>query len=375
MNPYYLMQRLGESWVAADEGFTQFYEVQPDSWNKDRDTPILPGVRHPLIPYFKFRPLLGQPKPNFYLLGIPYTGGTSIHDSSVGLFEDSLRAESWKRTVYPAFVSPYTSGLYDIGTDRRLMQGVILQDLGSCVKEHFISDESGVSSPGVSEAVKLSVTEQAGLYSIGGDHSITHSLLSAFVEQMNKPIILIEFDAHHDCGIDALHHDRIHHANFVRHLLARDEIAAVVQLGLRGIRSVDQMYTHDKLIQISGERMEPQTIQRILSELRMNYPEAVAYLSFDMDCLDPGTFPYVDFPLSGGPSWPVVLQAVETVLRSDLYFIGGDLVEGQGVAASDRVPGQMELALRLMVHMLEGLHQNRMSQDCSLHIGGICHES
>ncbi|WP_160036773.1 arginase family protein [Paenibacillus sp. An7] len=362
MNPYYLMQRFDDSWVAADENFTQFYEVEHDSWNVERNTPLLQNIKPPLIPFFNFNPLLGQPKPNVYLLGIPNSGGTSVNDSPVSYFEESLRAESWKRTVYPAVVPPFTSGLFDIGMDRRLMQGVISQDLGTCEQDNLNCDRNSDSfSVGVNEVMKLAINENAGLFSIGGDHSITHTLISAFIENAKKPIILIQFDAHHDCGTDAVHNDRITHANFVRHLLAHEGVSAVVQLGLRGIRSVDQMYIHDKLIQVTGEKLEPNNIRKLLSDLHESYPDSVAYISFDMDCLDPGSFPHVDFPISGGPSFQIILQTLETVFQSGLNFFGGDLVEGHGVSLSERLPGHMELALRLMAYILEGLHRNRIS--------------
>ncbi|MEK4272123.1 arginase family protein [Paenibacillus sp. FSL R7-0026] len=352
--PAYLVRRIGDTLIAADETFSQFYQIEPAEELETRPIPQLEGIDPPDEPYFSLNPLVGQDSPHLYMLGIPYSGGSGMEGSKVAGFEQSLRAESWKKVMYPALTQSRISGLYDIGSGQRLLESVMMQDLGTCQTD----DTDSSYSKGLNSALVYTEREEALLCCIGGDHSITYSILKSILSRSNARIILVQFDAHHDCGVDAIHQNEMHHANFVRHLLTEDGIVAVVQIGLRGLRSVDQMYKHPKLVQIPAEQMTPERVRTTLLDIQHKFQAEAAYLSFDLDCLDPGSFPYVDFPISGGPSWFNTRNCVVAALESSLPYVGFDMVEGQEAESDERIPGQYEMALRMLTYMMDGMHRN-----------------
>lgn len=356
LEPVYLVRRLGDALIAADKSFSQFYQIEPAEELEPRLVPQLAGIAPPVVPFFSLEPLVSHVSPCLYILGIPYAGGTSMEESKVGEFEQSLRAESWKKVLYPALTESRLSGLTDIGNGQRLLEFIAMQDLGSCVPCEHEGDYFYME--GLRSALHYTQAEKALLCCIGGDHSITYSILKSMLSQTSGKIILVQFDAHHDCGVDAIHQEQVNHANFVRHLLEEDNIAAIVQIGLRGLRSLDQMYSHPKLIQISAEQMTPERVRTVLAETQQTHQAEAAYLSFDLDCLDPGSFPYVDFPISGGPTWFNTRDCVVSALESPLPFVGFDMVEGQGVEHEVQIPGQYEIALRMLTYMMDGMYRN-----------------
>lgn len=95
--PVYLVRRIGDTLIAADETFSQFYQIEPAEELETRPIPQLDGIDPPDEPYFSLKPLVGQDSPHLYMLGIPYSGGSGMEGSKVAGFEQSLRAESWKR--------------------------------------------------------------------------------------------------------------------------------------------------------------------------------------------------------------------------------------------------------------------------------------
>ncbi|MFC9711447.1 arginase family protein [Paenibacillus sp. NPDC056933] len=357
--PVYLVRRIGDTWIAADKTFSQFYELEPEYKLEPRISPDLPGVEPPEVPFFLYEPRIGHEVPKLCIVGIPYSGGTSLVHSSVSGFVHALRTESYKKVLYPSLIQSGNSGLYDIGNGTHLLEDVIMQDWGSCLMDGADANAELPYTKGLDSALEHAREHQALLCCLGGDHSITHGVLQRMPKVAGNRRVLVQFDAHHDCGIDAIHQEQPSHSNFVRHLLEDGTVDAVVQIGLRGLRSADQMYRHPGLVQISAEQMTPEKVQETLIEVQQRYNIDSAYLTFDLDCLDPGSFPYVDFPIGGGPTWQNIRNCVVAALEVPLPYLGMDMVEGQGVEKDGHIPGQYELALRMLAYMLDGIDRNR----------------
>ncbi|MDT9722404.1 arginase family protein [Paenibacillus sp. ClWae2A] len=357
--PAYLVRRIADAWIAADETFSQFYELEPAKELEPQLPPDLPGVEPAQSPFFLYEPLIGHQAPQLGILGIPYSGGTSMLNSSVAGLAHALRVESWKKVIYPSLQESGNSSLYDIGSGRRLLERVAMQDWGTCLMNEAEADTAVPYQKGLDAALDHALDQQALLCCIGGDHSITHAVLHMMAKALGSRRMLVQFDAHHDCGIDAIHQENPSHSNFVRHLLEQGTVAAVVQIGLRGLRSADQMYSHPGLIQISAEHMTPERVSHVLNEVRQKYDVDSAYLTFDLDSLDPGSFPFVDFPIAAGPTWQNIRDCVIAALEVPIAYQGMDMVEGQGVQSDRHIPGQYELALRMLAYMVDGIDRNR----------------
>jgi agmatinase len=157
------------------------------------------------------------------------------------------------------------------------------------------------------------------LFALGGDHFITWPLLKAHAAK-HGPLALVQFDAHQDTWLDD--NRRIDHGSFVARA-ARDGIIdpdRSIQIGIR---------THapeDFGIRILyGHQVEEMNAAEIASAIVSHTKDAPAYLTFDIDCLDPAYTPGTGTPVAGGPSSAKILSVLQRLQQLDIR--GADVVE------------------------------------------------
>ena len=155
------------------------------------------------------------------------------------------------------------------------------------------------------------------LMALGGDHFISLPLLRAHVRK-HGPLALIHFDAHSDTWRD----EELNHGTMFYHAIQEGliDVEHSIQVGIRtpnpdsfGIEIIDAL------------QLNSMTNAEALARIRERVGECKAYLTFDIDFLDPAYAPGTGTPVAGGPS---VLQTREILhgLRG-LKIVGGDQVE------------------------------------------------
>ncbi|MFN7025259.1 MAG: agmatinase [Pseudorhizobium sp.] len=200
--------------------------------------------------------------------------------------------------------------------EKDLFGQMAVVDYGDCLLDYGNHQET----PAVIEREAASlIADGAFLLTLGGDHFITWPLLKAHVGK-HGPLALVQFDAHQDTWFDD--NRRIDHGSFVARA-ARDGLihtSKSIQIGIRthapedcGIRIV---YGHEV------EEMTPGQIAQAILEHTQGAP---AYLTFDIDCLDPAFAPGTGTPVSGGPSSAKILSVLRKLGGLDLR--GADVVE------------------------------------------------
>jgi agmatinase len=168
------------------------------------------------------------------------------------------------------------------------------------------------------EAAAL-IDSGAFLLSLGGDHFVTWPLLRAHAER-HGPLALIHFDAHQDTWDDD--GERIDHGSFVTRAV-RDGIVdpeMSISIGIRTIAPED--YGIEILF---GDDVEEMSAQAIAQAIHDRVGGASAYLTFDIDCLDPAFAPGTGTPVSGGPSSAKILSVLRRLAKLDIR--GADVVE------------------------------------------------
>lgn len=165
---------------------------------------------------------------------------------------------------------------------------------------------------------------------IGGDHSITLGELRA-IAQRHGPVGLIDFDSHTDTW-DSYWGERYTHGTWCKRAIEEGLIDTkrAVQLGIRG-----SLYgSEDRggaralgLHLIPTEELLTRGIDDVLTDVRGRIGDGPAFLTFDIDFVDPGFAPGTGTPEVGGPSSRDALRLVRG-LRG-IEFVGFDLVEVQ----------------------------------------------
>ena len=175
------------------------------------------------------------------------------------------------------------------------------------------------------------IEEQAGrsahLVTLGGEHGITLALLRAVARRAGA-LALVHFDAHVDTWPDSFGQSLAHGSVFY-HAINEGLIDArrTIQIG---IRSPVQREVHDWTVRhgvtiLDAEAVHESGPRAVAERIKALVGDAPAYLSFDVDALDPAFAPGTGTPEIGGlASW----QA-QAILRrlGGLDFRGMDVVE------------------------------------------------
>jgi agmatinase len=197
-------------------------------------------------------------------------------------------------------------------------QDLAVSDYGDC----FLDVHNPMTVPdAITDHARMILQSGARMLTLGGDHYITYPLLKAHVEKFGKPLSLIHFDAHCDTwaddGKDSLNHGTMFFKAVNDGLI---DPKRSIQIGIRtwnddfmGIRILDAEWVHDH-----GTKAVVEAVQETVGD-------HAAYLTFDIDCLDPAFAPGTGTPVSGGLSSAQALA----ILRGfgDLDICGMDVVE------------------------------------------------
>jgi agmatinase len=159
----------------------------------------------------------------------------------------------------------------------------------------------------------------ASMVSLGGDHFVSHPLLKAHAA-IHGPVALIHFDAHSDTWVDD--DDRIDHGTMFYHAAKQGLIdpARSIQIGLRTYNP-----DHHGYHILEAPWVHNHGPAAVIEQIKATVGDHKAYLSFDIDGLDPAFAPGTGTPVVGGLS---TAQALE-ILRGlgDINWIGMDVVE------------------------------------------------
>ncbi len=198
----------------------------------------------------------------------------------------------------------------------RIFSHIKVSDYGDCALDHGYPDKI----PEQIEAhARCLLAEGAKIITMGGDHFITYPILKA-VREVYGPVSLIHFDAHSDTWEEP--DERIDHGTMFFHAARQGLVVPErsVQIGLRtwntdshGFNIMDADFVHRN------------GVDAVIEETLHTVGTNKAYLTFDIDCLDPSFAPGTGTPVVGGLStW----QA-QTIIRGfgNIDFVGMDLVE------------------------------------------------
>jgi agmatinase len=166
------------------------------------------------------------------------------------------------------------------------------------------------------------------LIALGGDHSITLPLLRALAKRKGAPLALVHFDAHVDTWPDNFGQVYAHGSVFFHAI--EEQLVDPRRMVQIGIRSPVQKDVYDWTLSkgvtiVSAQDVHEAGPKAIAERIAAIVGTSPAYLSFDIDCLDPAFAPGTGTPEIGGlASWHV-----QAMLRrlDKLNFIGMDVVE------------------------------------------------
>lgn len=241
---------------------------------------------------------------DYVVTGVPYDLATS-HRPGARFGPAAIRAAS----VNLAWGPPWPWGFDPF--DR-----IAVVDYGDCAFDY--GRPQGIQNEIQSHSANI-IASGASLVSLGGDHFITLPLLRAHAER-HGPLALVHFDAHSDTWRDE--DGRVDHGTMFWHAVREGLVVpeSSVQIGIRthnsdrlGFTWLDAAWVHER------------SAEATCTEIEQIVGSQKAYLTFDIDCLDPAFAPGTGTPVSGGLS----THQAQSIVRGlgGIDFVGMDLVE------------------------------------------------
>lgn len=166
------------------------------------------------------------------------------------------------------------------------------------------------------------------LIALGGEHGITLPLLRALTRRIGRPVGLVHFDAHVDTWPDNFGQAYAHGSPFY-HAINEGLIDPhkTIQIGIRSPvqRDVMDWTKANGVTVLSAQDVHAATPAAVAERIRAVVGDVPAYLSFDIDALDPAFAPGTGTPEIGG----LATWQAQAILRGlgGIRFAGMDVVE------------------------------------------------
>ena len=280
------------------------------------------------------------------VLGAPFDGGV-LNRPGARMGPWALRAASLGTGRLPMPLRLQGNGADEIPRGFAALDWV---DGGNIPTRPFSIDEA-------LSVVQETVTKWIGLGArtliLGGDHLMTLGALRAHWRKHGQ-LGLLHFDAHPDAGSGEAWGTAHHHGTWVRAAIEEGLIdpRRTVQIGLRAPRfeSEELAFLAD-----AGVRMwTPWDLRdsRLAAQLQgdiARVAQGPAYVSLDLDVLDPSYCPAVAEPVPGGLSVVELIALLQPIHRWPAPWVGADVMELaptlEGAGDSARVAAHLALQL------------------------------
>ncbi|HET6971624.1 MAG TPA: arginase family protein [Phenylobacterium sp.] len=202
-----------------------------------------------------------------------------------------------------------TSSHAHLTASNGLEMGGLLLDLGDAPLKEDAGDFARMV-----EAVRVAF-EAGPAVVLGGDHAVTYPVLRGLADAGMAPPQIVHVDAHPDY-YDDFEGDPLSHASPFARILENGLAAGLTQFGIRTMNAPLAAQAERFGVAVFG----PDEHAAGLAAL----PKGPAYISIDLDGLDPAFAPGVSHHEPGGLTTREVL---EVIWRTPGPVIGGDIVE------------------------------------------------
>ena len=187
---------------------------------------------------------------------------------------------------------------------------------------------------------------------VGGDHTITLPVLRSIAKK-HGPVALVHVDAHADVN-DTMFGEPVAHGTIFRRAIEEKLVdpSSMFQIGLRatGYAAEDFDWARDQGVTVvQAEECWYKSLAPLMDTIRKAIgPDQPAYLTFDIDGLDPSVAPGTGTPEPGGLTGSQGLEIIRGCYG--LNLVGCDLVEVS--PPYDTTGNTALLAANLMFEML-----------------------
>jgi agmatinase len=212
------------------------------------------------------------------------------------------------------------SGYWDIETGKRMLENIAIADVGDV---DILYSDYRYNSKKIKEMVESIKLSRAIPVFVGGDHSISFPIVEGLSEK--KKFDVIQLDAHLDFK-DNILGLKYTNSSPIKRISELSLINNITSIGIRGTRTKEEDYK-DSINNgnniITSYQLQKSGVSSILK--RVNYSDN-AYVTIDIDVLDPSIAPGTGSPEPEGLSFTQLKQILKDIAKNT-NVIGFDIVE------------------------------------------------
>lgn len=239
------------------------------------------------------------------VVGIPFDAGT-VNRPGARFGPRAIREQTSLVGCYPWPIYPWDFNVFDS------CEVVDYSDVA------FVAGYPDRMVDAVCTTVGTIIGSGVSVLSLGGDHMVAYPLLQAHAAK-HGPLSLIHFDAHSDTwGMG----DDLNHGTW-GYLAARNGLVDPVRSIQIGMRSPNPDTLGFTIVEANPLLAAP--MQQTAERIRSVVGDRAAYVTFDIDFLDPAFAPGTGTPVCGGPTTHQARALLHAL--AGLNVVGADLVE------------------------------------------------
>lgn len=171
----------------------------------------------------------------------------------------------------------------------------------------------------IQKDVENYINENKFVIALGGEHSISQAIFSAYNKNFNN-LSILQFDAHADLR-ESYQGSKYSHASVMRRIWEINK--NIVQCGIRSLSKEEALFIKEHEIHtfFAHQIKKENNWDEILNKLKDN-----VYITFDVDFLDPSIMPATGTPEPGGFYWDETIEFLGKIFSSR-NIVGCDVVE------------------------------------------------
>ena len=265
----------------------------------------------------------------FVIFGVPYDKTSSFRPGAKNA-PKKIRQASWNFETYNLMT----------GNDLR---DVPFHDYGDLDVKNLKPDEMVEK---VKDFTKMLLSKNKFPIAIGGEHSITPGIISAFPNDIS----VLSLDAHIDFR-DIYEKQKNNHACATRRISDHIKVNNLAVIGIRSAEKEEfEEAKKQKLLFIDSFKIHQEGIKYAISEVKNYFQNKKIYLTLDIDVIDPAYAPGTSTPEPFGINSFDVLKIIDEFSPN---LIGFDLVE----VCPDYDNGETSLlAAKIIRYVLEKIY-------------------
>lgn len=185
------------------------------------------------------------------------------------------------------------------------------QDCGDMVFNDTNSEKAFAT---IKDTISSLIKDNSKVIAIGGDHSVSFPILSAFADKYEK-INILHLDAHADLYENFDNNPYSHASPFAR-IMETGKINSLTQVGIRTLNTHQREQAHKFGVNvIEMKDFDFDFIKNL---------QAPLYISLDLDVLDPAFAPGISHHEPGGMTTRELIKIIQNI---SVEIIGVDIVE------------------------------------------------